>query len=385
LSKGVVFLLVLVFLTASFVIPIQAVEASEDSWATKASLPSTGSLGAAVLNGMIYVVGIFRNRDYDPLKYEPFLYEYNPVEDSWVAKSPMPTLRSGFGIAACQGRIYVIGGKVIEGGSTGINEAYDPATDMWETRAPMPTARQYMKANEVNGKIYVIGGWIESPYMSLFENEVYDPANDSWTTKAPIRYPVFGYTSAVLDGKIYVIAGQTDGHPPLGPINRAWNQIYDAEADRWSQGAPLPSTADMGYAAGATTGLKAPKRIYVLGGDRGMEPDNSNHIYDPASDVWSVGTPMPTNRSSLAVAVVDDLLYAIGGHVGWRVFPGSSTTVVEEYTPSGYVSELPQPAVIVISPTILVGVAVVSGIVVAAVFLIYSRKVRKTRRHDDGN
>jgi hypothetical protein len=171
-----------------------------------------------------------------------------------------------------------------------------------------------------------------------------------------------------------VIAGQIDGHVFVGPEKWLWHQIYDVEADRWSQGALFPSFMHVG-AAGATTGLKAPKRIYVIGGDAGFyEPVNANYVYDPESDVWSVGTPMPTNRSSLLVAVVDDVLYAIGGHVGWHVFPGSLTAVVEAYTPSGYVSELPPPDVITISPTILVGVAIVSGAILGAGLLIYFKK-----------
>jgi hypothetical protein len=41
------------------------------------------------------------------------------------------------------------------------------------------------------------------------------------------------------------------------------NQIYDTEKDTWSFGASLPT--QMWYtAAGATTGVMAPKRIYVL-------------------------------------------------------------------------------------------------------------------------
>jgi N-acetylneuraminic acid mutarotase len=107
--------------------------------------------------------------------------------------------------------------------------------------------------------------------------------------------------SAVLDNKIYVISGQSDNPADPGPTNRALNQIYDTETDTWGQGAPFPVGTWLA-AAGATTGRMAPKRIYVFGGEKGfVEPANSNYVYNPKSDVWSTGAPMPTNRSSLAV------------------------------------------------------------------------------------
>jgi N-acetylneuraminic acid mutarotase len=325
-----------------------SVELAENSWTTKASMPSTASgCKAAILNGKIYVVGVSYNYEFNPPTREPFLYEYNPATNTWIMKKPMPTPRNSFGVATYQNKIYVIGGN-LNGTNTGINEVYDPAADTWETKSPMPTPRQSFEANAVDGKIYVIGGHKGVAYSSLFENEVYDPATDSWDNKSSIPHPVFGYMSATLDNKIYVISGQSDNPADPGPINRALNQIYDIETDTWSQRTPFPVGTWLA-AAGATTGEMAPKRIYVFGGEKGfLMPDNSVYVYNPKSDFWSTGTPMPTNRSSLAVAVLNDILYAIGGRVGWQAFPGGSTSVVEQYTPFGYGSV--PPSISVISP-----------------------------------
>jgi hypothetical protein len=48
--------------------------------------------------------------------------------------------------------------------------------------------------------------------------------------------------------------------------------------------------------------------------------------------------------------VVNDILYAIGGHVGWQVFPGGSTTAVEQYTPFGYGYGVVPPTISIVSP-----------------------------------
>ncbi len=64
-----------------------------------------------------------------------------------------------------------------------------------------------------------------------------------------------------------------------------------------------------------------------------MIPDAFNYVYDPEADVWDRGADMPTARAGAGVAVVDDLLYVIGGDSAWYfgVFD-----VNEQYTPFGY-------------------------------------------------
>ena len=261
-------------------------------------------LGVAVVNGKMYAIGGANENGFLNTNEE-----YDPATNTWVSKKPMPTPRGAFGIAAYQNKIYVIGG----GGEfgleevTGVNEVYDPSTDTWENKASMPTARASLCANVVTGKIYLIGG--SKPYF-LWEtpvpnqNEVYDIATDSWTTKTPPPTQVSGYASAVVDNKIFIIGGNVVGY-----ISNLI-QIYRPETDTWGSGTPIPNAAS-GAAAGATTGVVAPKRIYVMGG---YPTFNLNQVYDPEKDTWIMGARMPTNRVGFGVAVVNDMLYAIGNY-----------------------------------------------------------------------
>jgi len=352
-------LLVLLSLTASCTVFANAVSYSArsrwDSWGSKASMPTERvTVGAAVVKGKIYVMG--GNGDYHDTNEM-----YDPTTDTWATKTPMLTSRKSFGIAVYQDRIYVMGGVTGYNESThsyiisGVNEIYDPATDTWETRASMPTHRYGIGANVVEGKIYVIGGKNASGWIDGV-NEVYDPATDRWTTKTPIPTRVSFYASAVFDNKIYVIGGYN------GSVYVDLTQIYDPETDTWSNGAPIPFPA-VGVGAGATTGVWAPKRIYVIGATQpyGISSTDwegnvlevlinnvQNQIYDPERDEWSTGAALPIARILFGVAVVNDILYAIGGTNSMMFSSYITFGDNQQYTPYGY-GTIP-PVVSVVSP-----------------------------------
>ena len=344
-------LVVLFLLTACYMVNSEpkraAAVTTENTWTSKASLPDGVSIvKVAVVNGKIYVMTGSTN------------YEYDPATDNWTTKAPMPTPRTpSFGVAVYQNKIYVMGGQDSTLYTRGYyflstNEVYDPLTDTWETKAPMPTSRDGAEANVVNGKIYVISGKTYASDDSHHSNdtnvnEVYDPATDAWTTKQPAPIAVERYASTVVDNKIYIMGGTSD---QINDNSLQWvsNQIYDVENDTWSLGASLP-TYTYNAAAGATTGLMAPKKIYVMGGGF-TTTSNTVLVYDLTLDNWSFGAPMPINRSCLAVAVVNDVMYAMGGTLNYQgTFPVGSfplTNVVEQYIPFGYGTVLPAVQVV---------------------------------------
>ncbi|MGD2066985.1 MAG: kelch repeat-containing protein [Candidatus Bathyarchaeota archaeon] len=340
---ALILLLILCLVISSF----PAVSADVDFWTTLEPVPTAESgLGACVVDGKIYVMGTKVN------------YVYDPTTNTWATREePMPTSRGATAVAVYQNKIFVIGGYLADGSSSNANEVYDPATGTWENMEQMPTNRAQLEANVVNGKIYLIAGRRGGPQSTVTLNEVYDIETDTWTTKEPIPYPVVQYASAVVDNKIYVMGGQNEYHKQGTPINVDLNQIYDTETDTWSFGASLPVTV-WNAAAGATTGIMAPKRIYVIGGTpySALDATKINQVYDPEHDRWSSGASMPTARAWLSVVVVDDLLYVMGGSPGLML---QSLNTNENYTPVGYIPEFPSWLILPLFLTItLAGIVV---------------------------
>ncbi len=83
-------------------------------------------------------------------------------------------------------------------------------------------------------------------------------------------------------------------------------QMYDPKSDSWSFGNPSPVSI-VGSPIAVTSGVKAPIQFNFI-------PD----IFNPVTGNWRTGAPMPTQRMAFDVAVVDDLIYAIGGSRGSR-------------------------------------------------------------------
>ncbi len=312
------------------------------SWAEAAQIQQKfyGTLGAAVIDDKVFFLGSNLNIMYDP------------KADAWLEKTPSPAFIYGgnAAVTSCDGKVYVAGG--------GITEVYDPLTDKWENRTKIPTERYGLELSVVNGKIYAIGGAKPAPYgvTAVSEaNEVYEPATDSWTEMAPLPFPVTGYASAVLDGKIYVIGGYA-GDPYQFALSKV--QIFDPQTNQWTNGTSLQEPVTSA-AAVVTSGVAAPKRIYLIGGNimnSGWYVPFCNHmqVFDPETNNWTFGVQMPTGRSRLALVNVDDVLYALGGSnksIGVSV-PGNPTTEqwqaawdtiasaevhsVEKFAPFGY-------------------------------------------------
>lgn len=126
-----------------------------------------------------------------------------------------------------------------------------------------------------------------------------------WTVKGMIPYDRAEIAVAAMNGKIYVISGQSRGVDA-----NEFNQEYDPATGTWRELALMPAVASHAGAV-ALNG-----KIYVVGGflasvhvaaiDRVFE-------YDPATDMWKALAPLSAPRGAVGVVVLDGKIHAIGG------------------------------------------------------------------------
>jgi N-acetylneuraminic acid mutarotase len=327
---------VIIFLTVSCNLHVLQVESAtnltDNTWQKMAPMPTARTgFEVGVVNGKIYAIGG------QVLSGATGVNEmYDPATNTWTTKAPMPqagspSVNSGDGAAVYGGKIYCF--------SNGLNQVYDPATDSWDSKTPCPICSNYewtsASACVVNDKIYVLGGFntVSIVQWSISDlTEMYDPVNDSWTSMAAMPVAMCNSVSTVLENKIY-LTGSGDTV-----------QIYDPQTNMWSLGPNLPYSTS--YEAGAaTSGIYAPERVYIIGGlayfNDGYVGASCCQIFDLKTGKWSVGSAlMPTPRIYFSIAVVDDIIYAIGGED--QNNHGFVTNVNERYIPLGY-SSTPSP------------------------------------------
>ena len=255
----------------------------ESIWMEGMDLPNPRTeVTAAILDETVYVIGGFT---FDG-KITDIVEMYNSTDNTWVQniKSlPLPLHHASSD--TYRGKIYVVGGYIGNWIHSNNLFIYDPATNNWTMGNPMPTPRGSPNANFVSGILYVIGG--DSYDHSQVVVERYDPITAEWMTLSSMPTARLHAASAVVDENIYVIGGRLTG----SLVNVDVNKKFDPVSDQWTTDLqPMPSKRS-GIAATSVNGS-----IYVLGGEQNQGTFNNNERYDPATDTWSEGLPMPTAR-----------------------------------------------------------------------------------------
>jgi N-acetylneuraminic acid mutarotase len=301
-----------------------ALAQDQASWSAASAMPSgTGDSGVAALDGKIYVVGgssffphlVPESSDMGSGTWGSSVnYEYDPATDTWRKRAPMPIGLSHVGVVGFNHKLYVFGGftSLIHANAQNAALVYDPASDSWQWLAPLSSRRGSVSAVAVDGKIHIFGGRAHDP-TPLAIHEVYDPATNQWATKAPMPVARDHMGIAVIDGKIHIVGGRSGG-----PTNNvAEHDVYDPATDTWSKAAPIP-TPRSGGAAVYYDGLL----IYAGGECKAPDPHapfgggqdfDEVEAYNPKTDQWRSLPKLPSARQAFGAATVGSAAYFPGG------------------------------------------------------------------------
>lgn len=317
-------------------LPAALAQSAPPRWTTAAA-PSLArqELYPEVLDGRIYVAGGLLTPN---TGYSAHFESYDPATDQWRRLATLPEARHHIALAAAGGLIYATGG--FSGGfpnwrAQASTYVYDPRIDRWREGIPIPYPSAEGVFASISDRLYLVGGRMRAHEGARHFNDhvdtarglVFDPATERWSAIADAPTARNSAAAAVIDGRLYVIGGrqavkQADGS--LRQVNVPHLEVYDPNTDRWSVGAPLPQ-AQGGLAAAAHGG-----RLYVFGGEQWVPErkvfDNA-WVYDPATDRWRALPPLPTPRHGLGAATVGERIHVIGG--GTRV-GGDHASAVHE-------------------------------------------------------
>jgi N-acetylneuraminic acid mutarotase len=230
-------------------------------------------------------------------------------------------------------KIYTIGGtKGVFDNLLNSVEEYIKDNNSWILKSEMPTARGASVAGVINGKIYVASGrvgfkdsiGILYPRTKLLE--MYNPQTDSWSSLAPIPTSRVHICGGVVNDRLFVIGGNQN----RGKII----EEYDPATNTWTRKSDMPGQGRFAAAAAVIDNM-----IYVIGGSYGGGQIATSNVYayNTISDTWRELIELPITITEAGVEVYNNKIYIIGGAMG--TYPYTPLSTVYEYDPQTYTGE----------------------------------------------
>jgi N-acetylneuraminic acid mutarotase len=259
-------------------------------------------VGAARIGDRIYVVGGFLGDG----RTTGRMAAYDISDDEWTRRKPLPKAVNHPGVAALGGRLYVFGGqRGLDKRRSDALFRYSPATNLWKRLPDAPTARAAMGFVAHAGKLYAVGGQTRSNF-EVRRLEVYDIEKRRWRHRTPMKKGRNHLTAVWARGSLWAIGGRGEGK------NFATVERWDPSTDAWRRMAPLS------VPRGGIASVVAARSIVVFGGED-LSPGGSTIAEVerlPFSDLngpWQSLEPMPAPRHGLGGAARGDLVFALEG------------------------------------------------------------------------
>ena len=135
--------------------------------------------------------------------------------------------------------------------------------------------------------------------------------NGGWQATTPMPTPRNQFSTVTFQGKIYAIGGQFNHDSQQ--LDQARVDIFDPETNSWSNGPPLPKGHS--HAEGAT--FVHDNKIWMIGGH--TTPMGGSKAQDPdiltlaPGSQWQKVGELPNPLSSPAAGIIDGIMYIGGG------------------------------------------------------------------------
>ncbi len=273
--------------------------------------------GVGSYNGRLFVAGGFSGST------TPSVISGLPAagqSQSWTTNATsLPAPRTYHRSVAYNGFLYAAGGVV---GGAKVNDVLvapinaDGSVGVWSTAGTFTTARDAFGCVAVNGYFYVIGG-SDSATARLGDAQVATiNANGTlsgFTVTTALPAPRFGVVAVARNGFMYVLGGDLPGS--AGSTDCLFTPI-NADGTlgaSWTLTSLMVSGHTGGHAAVAWGGF-----MYVLGGNEFFVGITNKVEFAPINPngtlgTWASTTGLPGGHSSHAAEVHDGYLYVTGG------------------------------------------------------------------------
>ena len=255
-----------------------------------------------VVWGIVIVGGLVNDK---PTKD---VFSYVTSNFKWFPLTPMPQPRYCHSVVACDGFIYVFGGKDESTKSISSVIRFDPTSNKWENVAPLPYKVASIGSCVLGGQIYVAGGLAGIGSIDVVLK--YSARNDVWQRVANLNCARGALALVADERNIFALGGikKTGVN-----INAQWEflntmEVFYRESNTWNYGADLLSKRAHASAVSIN------QNIYLFGGQSELLGSCKGlDIFNTFTKEWSSSTYLGIPRSMAGIAISESKFYVIGG------------------------------------------------------------------------
>ena len=245
---------------------------------------------------------------------------YDPITDSWSAKSETPLELHHFQSVVVGDAVYLMGAMTGRWPNEKPLEkvmVYYPDEDRYEETHDIPKARQRGGAGVVQyqGKIYMIGGIVNGHmdgYVNWFDE--YDPKTGKWRILPGAPHARDHFVATMVGSKLYALAGRKTEHAignDFGPTHKA-GDVFNFDTGQWK---PLGEALNIPTRRAGNMIATWNNEIIVGGGEsENQVPAHGEvEVFDTVDKTWRNWPSLNQGRHGSAFVEIDGYLYTASG------------------------------------------------------------------------
>ncbi len=214
------------------------------SWESLGNGPRLQGLAMVASGGKLYRIGGFTAKNKEGEEQDLWSQAgvacYDPAKNRWQDLPSLPEPRSSFDAAVLGDSIYVIGGWTMQGDgeTTWLKTAHrldlSKKPLQWQSLPEPPFQRRALSVAACNGKLFAIGGMQRTGGPST-RVDVFDAASQTWSRGPRLhgeQMEGFGSSSFAIGNELYVTT-YSGSLQRLSAAGDSWESLHQLERDRF--------------------------------------------------------------------------------------------------------------------------------------------------------
>lgn len=180
--------------------------------------------------------------DEEHLRCHDQAFIYDLAKDAWRDLGvKLPRRLTQFGLASVEGNVWLFGGMDYDSRLEGEKQfAFNDSVYFWDPhskegfveKARLPRSRRAFAGAALDGKYFMVGG-LKQGFGSVLDCDVYDFAQGTWSTMTAPSRPRVSASLVPLNGKLYLIGGSSPKASGRGIEPNDSIEVYDPATNTW--------------------------------------------------------------------------------------------------------------------------------------------------------